>query len=121
MLLCLEGTNSEIREIISRKTTVAENMIRDKVVIPYCKKHGYSFSAGMGSWNFSDRDGEIFEPGVTYHKRRDRPSRSCDPKYDEDEWFIEPTDEDREVREILSWFFDCMNQSIGSFIKDYRP
>ncbi len=32
--------------------------IVEKYVKPFCDKHGYKFSCGMGSWNFDDSKGE---------------------------------------------------------------
>lgn len=116
----LEHKNDTIRAFCCAETTQAEAFIHAKVVIPYCKKHGYSFESGMGTWNFRDRDGEPFYPGESRHKVQDRPNNTCDPKYDADEWFVEPTDEDREIREILSYYFDCSNTPIGAHMKDYK-
>lgn len=119
-LAFLNAKNAEINEIVGLKTKAAEQFIRDKVVIPYCKKHGYRFSAGMGGWCFHDRDGDCFYPGEDRHKRPGRPHRSCDPKYDEDEWYLDITDEDREVRDILSFTFENQRCCIGAYMEDYK-
>jgi hypothetical protein len=120
MLSCLEGTNKELTEIIDRKTTAAENLVREKVVIPYCKKWGYSFASGMGGWCVIDKAGKPFYPG------EDCRYATADPKdgrpWEQDgehDWFLRATEEDKEFREILEWGFDCMNQGIGSYIRDY--
>lgn len=113
----LNGANDEINEIIGRKTTVQENFIREKVVIPYCQKHGYSFSAGMGGWCFIDHTGNPFYPGESRHVRTDRPDG---PEGDDDKWFIEPTEEDKDVAELLNFQFDSQNACIGAYMKDYR-
>ena len=121
MLTCLEGTNDELREIIGRTTTAMEKLVREKVVIPYCKKYGYSFVAGMGSWGFFDKEGKPFYPGEDYRYATADPHDGRPWENDGvDDWFLKPTEEDREIREILGWSFDCQNQSIGAYMEDYK-
>lgn len=120
-LAFLESKNAEITEIVGMKTKAAEAFVREKVVIPYCKKHGYGFSAGMGGWCFIDRDGDTFYPGEDRHKKPGRPHLSCDPKYDEDEWYTDRTEEDHDVARILHYTFENQRCCIGAYMEDYKP
>lgn len=120
MFSFLNDKNREIQEIVSMKTTAAENLIREKVVIPYCKKWGYSFDSGMGSYSFTDRTGKPFYPGEDCRYAKEDPKDGRPWQQDGEDWFLPPTDEDKEIQEILDFGFDCQNCRIGAFIKDYR-
>jgi hypothetical protein len=120
MLSFLNDKNREIQEIVSMKTTAAENLVREKVVIPYCKKWGYSFDSGMGSYSFTDKEGETFYPGETCRYAKEDPKDGRPWQQDGEDWFLPPTDEDKEIQEILDFGFDSQNCRIGAFIKDYR-
>lgn len=120
MILCLESTNSELKEIISRKTTAMENLVREKVVIPYCKRWGYSFDSGMGSYSFTDKEGKPFYPGEDCRYAKEDPKDGRPWQQDGEDWFLPPTDEDKEIREILGFEFDSQNCCIGAYMKDYR-
>jgi hypothetical protein len=116
----LADKNKEIREIISMKTSAMESHIRARIVIPFCDKYDLSFTAGMGTWMFRDSHGKLFDLGVDRREHPDRPQDGS-PEADDDRWYIEPTQEDKDIKEILDFQFDCMNCSIGSFMLDYNP
>lgn len=119
-LSMLDAKNTEINDIVGMKTTAMEKFVREKVVIPYCKKHGYRFISGMGSWCFVDPDGAPFHPGEDRHKVQGRPTDGS-PEADEDRWYVDPTEEDHEIRDILSYTFETQRCCIGAYMESYTP
>ena len=50
----LDKLNDDISDLIDK----CARKLRDKYVIPMCKKYDLSFDAGMGAFSFSDKNGD---------------------------------------------------------------
>lgn len=119
MMAMLESKNSEILDFLRLKTGAMESFVREKVVIPYCKKYGYSFDSGMGSYCFIDKEGNHFYPGDDCRYAKEDPKDGRPWKQDVDGWYLRPTEEDKELKEILGFQFAGTNCGIGAYMKDY--
>ena len=99
-LMLIDATNQEIGEFETRKVDAMAKLIFEKVVVPYCKATGMRFSAGMGGYTFIDTKGRCFDIGEERYSKPDRPDGL---EGDEDEYWVTPTEEEKQIREILDY------------------
>jgi hypothetical protein len=109
-------------EVLDTLENTASDFIRTKVVIPYCKKYGYTFTAGMGSWVFVNAQGKTCHPYEDFLYSDTKPTEHIEDWHQEfdGEWVRTPTAEDKAVHDILCFQYSWSKCCIGAYMKDVQ-
>lgn len=116
----LKSKQNAGEEMLETLENTTSDYIRTKVVVPYCKKYGYTFSSGMGSWNFSDSKGESYYLEDCHYSETKPTVHPEEWTEDGGEWFRKPTAEEKAIRDILCFQFSWANCCIGAYMKDVQ-
>jgi hypothetical protein len=127
--VCSEAKHSLCKRFLSSKESAGEaylaalennanDFIRTTVVVPYCKKYGYTFSSGMGSWSFSLNGNTVWLDECRYSDSKPTEFPEEWEQENDGTWFHRATSEDKNVMDILNFKYSWDRICIGSYMKD---
>jgi len=111
----VHAATDEINELANRKYNALSKLILEKVVKPYCDANRMSYFYCNGTWWFTEANGRQFDIG---DDRREKPGRPDGPEGEGDEWFLDPTDEEKRIRDLLNTEAGY-NACIGDYVPCY--
>lgn len=91
---------NELQKQTDRALDALCDAIRAEYVVPYCDRHGYRFTAGMGSWSFTRSNGPEYRQHIGSWNDELLP---------------------KALRTVLQLDHFTSNNDLGSMMQDYTP